>query len=459
MHVTLLVFARCSWFKRSLLLSVIATLLGIPAFSASAKEVVEKFEDGKPHIRYQVDAKDHRNGTYEELTPEGKPKVRGNYLSDKKNGAWTTYADSGKPLEQATYRNNQLEGPYRYNFLSGHTQMAATYHQDDFAGPITAFDDKGHVLRSVSYPRRLDVVMRGWNTLYPKVREPVKFAEEPRAEAPYQAGRIPAETLQAALKYTMLYRFLSGLPFERMSIDPVFVDRAQHGAVVLAKIGSLTHMPAQPADMDKAFFTLAYAGCSQSNIYQGSSSLFDAVDAFMDDSDDSNIKIIGHRQWLLSPGLQRTGFGCCGNFVAQHVLSGGAGPGFTFCAYPGVGYYPLKLLHGGAAWSVHFARDKVKMGTADTLAVRITPLDEHFAGSDPITAEIATTIDGGMGDWRVIAFRPKLKSLEPGRYYVEIAGLRTPGGAPVPFSYLVDLRDIPEPGAKDQAAEKSDSGK
>jgi hypothetical protein len=419
-------------------------LLGWIATHAFAIEVVENYDDGKPHFKYQVDAKKQKNGTFEELTPDGKPKVRGGYLANKMTGAWTVYADTGKPIEQVTYRNDQLEGPYRRDFPNGQPQMRATFHQNDYSGPITAYDEKGHVLVTASYPRRFDMILQGWKALYPKSRVNVKYLEEPSAQSPYKVGRVPVETLQAGLKYTMLYRFLSGVPFERMSIDPALVDKAQHGAVILAKIGSLTHTPAQPADMDKAFFTQAYAGCNQSNIYEGSGNLFAAVDGFMDDSDASNIKAIGHRQWLLSPGLQRTGFGCCGKFVVQHVLTGGAAPGFTFCAYPGAGYYPIKMLHRNAAWSVHFGADKVKIGTADSLSIRITPLDEHFAGSEPATAEIVSVIEGGNAKWRVIVFHPQLKSIEPGKYFVEIAGMRTPSGAPAPFSYLVDLKDMPE---------------
>jgi hypothetical protein len=422
-------------------LFLVAIFLATP-LASYATDVVESYPDGKPHFRYQVDAKKQKNGTFEELAPDGKVKVRGNYLANKMNGTWTVSNDAGTPVEQLTYRNDQLEGPYRRDFEPGKVQVRGAFHQDDWAGPISVYDEKGHLVRAVAYPRRLDAIQAAWKSLYPMTRSKVDFVDEPKPSAPYEVGRISMNCLQAGLKYTQLYRFLSGVPFEKMTLDPVMVDRAQHGAVILKRLGSLTHEPEQPKDMDDAFFKLAYAGCSQSNIFQGSASLFDAVDGFMDDSDEANVQAIGHRQWLLSPGLQKTGFGCCGPFVVQHVLSGGGARGFTFCAYPAPGYYPIKMIHKNAAWSVHFGRDKVKIGGADSIAIHVTPLDEHFASSDAKDAEVVSVINGGVARWNVIVFRPKIDSLEPGKYYVEIAGLRTPTGAAMPFSYMVDLREM-----------------
>jgi hypothetical protein len=200
-------------------------------------------------------------------------------------------------------------------------------------------------------------------------------------------------------------------------------------------------------------FKVAYAGCDESNLFLGGQNLFDAIDSFMDDSDDLNIKDISHRIGILSPGLQRTGFGCCDKFIAQHVANNARTPWFAFCAYPGQGYYPRKLLHKQAAWSVHFAGDKVRLAAADKLAVNITPLDDHFAGAEVTKAEIVSTVDTNRS--RVIIFRPKLKSLDGARYYVEIMGLRTPGGVAIPFSYLVDLMDMPEPAVTNVATTKA----
>lgn len=435
------------------ILSIVGFCLVLPAFG---KDVEEKFDDGSPHIRYRTDAKDRKIGDYQEFFPGGKVKVRGTYTADKKNGAWSTFSEDGKPLEVAHYRNGLLDGPYQWNFPSGHQQLKTTYHSDDFAGPITTYDEKGHTLLRLSYPRPYDMVLKAWQTLAPKERGHPKYLDEPHIEAPYKAGRIASESLDAGLKYVMLYRALSGLPFQNLTIDPQLCDLAQHGAVVLAKLGHLTHTPERPADMDEAFFKLAYSGCNQSNIYQGQASIFDAVDGFMDDSDASNIQKIGHRQWVLAPGLQRTGFGTAAGFTAMHVLSAAyaGATNFTFFAYPGEGYYPRALLHSSAAWSVHLNSTKAKVPSAAEVTIKVLPLDEHFVAGEPATATIVSVIPNDSSNWNVIVFQPQLKSFDAGRYLVEITGLRTPTGVAVPFSYLVDLKEMPAAGEEVKPAKQ-----
>ena len=420
-----------------------AVLVAICAASLPAREVVEKYDDGKPHLRYQVDAKDRKNGPYEELFPDGKPKVKGTYLADKKNGTWTLYAASGKPQEVATWRNGMLDGPYQWNFDSGKPQERATYRQNDFVGPILVYDERGHVVRTVSYPRPLDAVLKAWRALSPAKREKPVFVEEPHVGAPYVAGRVAPADLEAALKYTMLYRFCCGLQWQNTTLDPVMCDKDQHAAVLLAKIQHLTHTPEKPDDMDDAFFKLAYAGCHESNLHQGQGSIFDAIDGFMDDSDAGNVEKLGHRQWVMSPSLPRVGFGYCDGWCPMHVLSGGGAPGFNFVAYPGEGYFPRSMVHDGAAWSVHLSRDKVRTGGTSALAVQVTKLDEHFATVDTTAGEIVSVQDNPGAGWTMIVFRHKLKSVEAARYQVQVAGVRTQTGQSVPVSYLVDLREMP----------------
>jgi hypothetical protein len=166
--------------------------------------------------------------------------------------------------------------------------------------------------------------------------------------------------------------------------------------------------------------------------------VFDAIDGFMDDSDAGNVEKLGHRQWVMSPSLPKVGFGYCDGWCPMHVLSGRGATGFNFVAYPGEGYFPRSLVHDGAAWSVHLNRDKVRAGATSTLAVQVTKLDEHFA-----TVEIVSVQENPGAGWTMIVFRHKLKSLEVARYHVQLAGVRTQTGQPVPVSYLVDVREMP----------------
>jgi hypothetical protein len=410
-----------------------------------AKEVEEKFDDGTVHLRYEVDLEGHKNGDYQEFAEGGKLKVHGAYAADKKTGTWTTYDEQGKPSEVAHWRDGMLDGPFRLVFPFGRAQMQAVYRANEFLGPITTFDEEGHTLLQVSYPRPLAEVMRVWNTLVPASRDAPKFVEEPSPAAPYVAGKMTAESLTAAANYVMLYRWMCGLPERKMRIDPGLCDLAQHGAVLVAKLGHLSHEPDKPADMDDAFFKLGYAGCNQSNLYQGLPTLFDAIDAFMSDSDDSNVQKIGHRQWVLSPGLERTGFGSVDGFTAMHVITADdGGNNYTFIAYPGPGYYPTKLLADGAAWSVHLNIFKARVGSAEEVKVFIVELDDHFAAGQESAAKVVSVLSNDTANWTTIVFKPGRASFPPGKYLVKITGVYTRYGVAKPFSYLVDLRQMPD---------------
>jgi cysteine-rich secretory family protein len=418
-----------------------------------AKDVEEKYDDGMVHLRYKVDAQNHRSGDYQEFSPAGKLKTHGTFAADKKTGTWTSFDDNGKPEEVTHWRNGMLEGAYQRLSPDGRVLLRAIYRANEFAGPITSFDKEGHVLAHVAYPRPLAEVERIWKLYAPKERGPAKFVTEPKFSPPYVAGKLTDESVAAAVEYAMLYRLLSGLPPQNLTADPTLNDLAQHGSVVVAKLGKLTHTPEKPGDMDAAFFKLGYSGCNQSNLFEGNSSLFDAVDAYMDDSDDSNIQQIGHRQWVLTPGLTKTGFGEANGFSAMHVISAGpSGNNYNFIAYPGEGYYPKALLHDGAAWSIHFNNNKAHVAAQAAITISVTPLDEYFVPGKSSAGSIVSVLPNQNANWTAIVFKTGLKSLAVGKYLVNVVGVRTTAGAPVPFSYLVDLRDMPDLNADKSAA-------
>ena len=425
---------------------VFATAILLLARPGLSRDVEEKFDDGTVHLRYRTDAQDRKNGDYQEFFPGGKPHVRGTYTADKKSGTWTTFGDNGNPLEIAHYNNDQLDGPYQWNFPSGQPEMRGGYIHGSLAGAVTTFDEKGKLLFSLSYPIPWDNVLKAWNTWSPTDRPETKMAETPVATAPYKAGKIAPECQQSALKYLMLYRFLSGVPAEGMSIDADYVDRAQHGAVIICHLGHLNHKPDKPDDMDEDFYKTAFAGTSQSNLAVGPRNLFSAIDMYMDDSDDSNIARVGHRQWMLNPGMQKTGFGYCDKFSSLYAFDGSNhnNRNWLYIAYPGPGYYPHPMLNDHAAWSLSLNTLKCKVGNAGTIDIAVSALDEHFAVTDTSTATIvAMPMSPNGGAWPCIVFKPEIKHPGVGKYVVSVTGIRTTTGAPAPLNYLVDVKQMP----------------
>ena len=342
-----------------------------------------------------------------------------------------------------------LDGPWTYHFAeTGKTRVKAKYRAGLLSGPVTVLDARGRTLMRLAYPRTRAEVERAWAQWWPAEASTPKFTVEPSLSPPYKAGELAPETVEEAVKAVKLFRFLSGVPWESVKAEAARNDKAQHGAVVMHKLGRITHTPERPDDMDEAFFKVAYDGCAQSNIFQGPPTLVAAVHGWMDDSDASNIEKVGHRQWILSPGLQGVGFGFANGFSAMHVVGGGgAAPDYNYVAFPGEGYYPLPLIGPNFAWSVHLTNAKAKVGDKASVEVAITRLDEHFLpAGDPQPAEVASIAAGISANWTLVVFKPNPAVTEAGRYWVDVKGVRSPKGAPAPFGYLVELVEMPAPG-------------
>jgi antitoxin component YwqK of YwqJK toxin-antitoxin module len=412
------------------------------ALPARAAEVVENYDGGTLHIRYQTDSQQKKAGKYEEFFANGKLKIAGAYDADQKTGSWITYDDSGKTIETATFEKGQLNGPFVRNFPSGKPEVQAQYRAGDIVGTATVFDENGGVLRRVTYPRTREAVAKSLAELYPKALAPPKFTTEPNLEAPYKAGELSAPSLDEALKVVKLYRFLSGMPWQNVAIDPKLSAKAQHGAVVLHKLGNITHTPSKPADMDEAFFKIAYAGCHESNLHMGLPSLPEAIDNLMDDSDGQNIGKVGHRQWILSPGLQRTGFGYADRFTAMHVIDGARASSFDyrFVAFPGEGYFPMALARPHSAWSVHLNAAKFQpLASGATVTVKLTRLDEAFVATDEVPVKIVSVLPPESMKWSTIIFSPQWKTMDAGKYWVEVSGIKSMSGTSTTIAYIVDL--------------------
>lgn len=157
--------------------------------------------------------------------------------------------------------------------------------------------------------RTKEEVARKYEELMPDLGKSVSFEEEPSIEAPYSAGKLSDEDLQAGLDAVNLVRYIAGLP-DDITLNEDYNSLTQHASVVNAANDQLSHYPFQPADMDSDFFKLGEEGASKSNIGAGYRNLADSViRGYMDDSDSSNISRVGHRRWVLNPGMTQTGFG------------------------------------------------------------------------------------------------------------------------------------------------------
>ncbi|MGG4032090.1 S-layer homology domain-containing protein [Paenibacillus cisolokensis] len=290
------------------------------------------------------------------------------------------------------------------------------------------------------------------------------FAEIPSSKSPYRAGKLKDGYLEKGLNAANFYRFVSGLPAD-LVLDESLNRQAQHGAVTIAANGRLTHNPVQPEDMPQDFFELGEKSAGSSNIYWTTSGtdnvLVRSVEAYMDDSDSSNIDRVGHRRWILSPQLKRIGFGLAaasngkqdGYYSAMQVFdqSREGQLDFNYILYPNKGAFPLDVFEGNQAWSVHLNPSRFQQPELSDVRVELTRLSdrktwvfdektrkETRSSSRSAADGLYFNVDTARYGYTYgIIFRPdETQLIEDGeRFAVRITGLKKTDGTDAEIAY------------------------
>jgi len=227
------------------------------------------------------------------------------------------------------------------------------------------------------------------------------------------------------------YRYLAGLPPD-VELDPILSWTCKFGAELCKRHGTINHTPPRPQGMPEAAYKRGYEATSKSNLHwtSGGDGLIGSVDGYMDDSDPSNVRVVGHRRWCLNPPLRKTGFGVVDGFSAMWVMdtSGPAAPGAILC-FPSAGLHPIDYFVPGTAWSVsldpgryRLSGDNVKVFELRTLAqVRAFPKDLKGLKELPLSDVRLST--EGSGIPQCLIFRPKAKIGKGDRFGVIIEGV------------------------------------
>lgn len=272
------------------------------------------------------------------------------------------------------------------------------------------------------------------------------FDAAPSTAAPYTTGKVKTSALQAAADRLNALRRIAGLP--AVTLDLSLCENAQYGAVIQAANGSLDHYPDQPAGMGDSFYQQAKSASASSNLAAGHT-LTGAVDAFMDDSDASNIATLGHRRWQLNPTLGKVGFGYAvsgrgySRYVAEKVHDrSGAGCDYDFIGWPASGSFPAQLFDGDTAWSVTLNPAEYQAAVKSALTVTLTRESDgrtwtfSSRGSDGFF----NVTSSGYGEGYCVIFRPEGVETYEGTYTVRIEGLKALNGQGVEdFTYQVDF--------------------
>ncbi|MBN1241231.1 MAG: CAP domain-containing protein [Spirochaetales bacterium] len=276
------------------------------------------------------------------------------------------------------------------------------------------------------------------------------FLEKPSLSPPYAPGRLRPEYVADGLAVLNFARWLAGLPAD-VEIDPRLAVQAQHGAVLLHRIGCLCHTPSRPSDMPKAFYAIGYASTSTSNIHASfgaTTSLEQAVLGFLDDSDPSNIDKVGHRRWILNPAMRYTAFGYAGDeessFITLQAFDQTRKDVFIpFVAWPAEGMFPISFFGADQAWSVSLDPRAFDARRSNP-SVALTSIGDGRVWKFPGTGGASyhfSTDRTGYGQPFCLVFRPDgVMAYFPGsRWRVEIAGLVDPEGKPSSLAYEVEF--------------------
>ncbi|MCL1957061.1 MAG: hypothetical protein FWF63_07040 [Fibromonadales bacterium] len=300
---------------------------------------------------------------------------------------------------------------------------------------------------------RIDEIRAKWQQYKPK-NVPTVFIETPSVTNPYKTGSLTTEFLTNGLNMFKFVRYLAGLS-ENIVYTDELNDIAQHGAVLLASLGQLTHTPSKPADMDSAFYERGYKSTTSANLYMSgskTSTLDDAVKTFCDDSGESNIGALGHRRWMLHPPLGKVGFGYATSPNAAYIPLQIFDKSNTtekldaeYVLWPNKGYFPSNFFRTAQAWSVSLNSKNYNLNKCKP-TVKLTSLDDGkewvFSTSDNDKKGKYFNVEtSGYGTPYCIIFRPDgLSSFNTNkRFKVEIEGLMDKSDKAQKIEYEVEF--------------------
>ena len=370
---------------------ILSTILALPVAGRAAEEK-ENYADGSLHFRILLDAKGRRQGTYTAYFPGGKKlQERSHYEAGKLAGVRELYAETGVQIGEEAWIQGRLVFPRSPRLIDANRARVVQEAQAYVA----------------------------------------KMSPPTNPHAP------SADRLAKSLGRLRAYRYVCGVT-EDVVYDDGYINLCTYAGELLDRVGHLTHDPPHPAGVDDESFKLGHDGCGRSNIFS-SPDIVASVDAYMDDSDASNIDRIGHRRWLLNPAMARTGFGAGSHFSAMYSFDGSRKdvPDYDHVSFPPAGYTPRDMFRGSYAWHVTVNPAHYEKPSSEVKAA-IYPVDLSLKRAGPLDLDYSTVNHDGFGVSNAIIFRPRAFAVRPEVLYeVVVSGLKSRDGKTAEMSYFV----------------------
>lgn len=227
--------------------------------------------------------------------------------------------------------------------------------------------------------------------LLPKMRYNQKniYHKEPHLSEPFDPGILSAEYISSQLAYINYYRSMFGL--NKINTDSTNNDNAQIAASVMAAAQASPFvnqhgLPSlvKPPFISDMFWNIAKIVTASSNLNFNinNQTAGEVVTDLLTDRFNLDGSDTGHRAWLLSTKISKTGIGAAYGdngyrYSVQQVAFAAdsyAAPCQTSVLYPASNLFPIELLQGSnIAWSLYLSEKRIN----HLPKITITDLDDN----------------------------------------------------------------------------------
>ncbi len=305
------------------------------------------------------------------------------------------------------------------------------------------------------------ISMKDLHALYKNIRTYSRLYETAPviSGAGYHPSVLTEEAYGNAGDLINYYRGVAGLGDVNLS-DAANLE-ASYGAMLLAMVNTLTHTPPKPNNgISEEDYKRGYDATSSSNLSfsygYGLSQVLDvAISGQICDEDPGNIRVLGHRRWLLDPRLLSMGVGSANNGssyftdvkVFGNAVDTGSVSDYDLISWPASGNNLSDRFPKDTPWSITLNPLKYqspsRAGTKVTIKNVLTGNEWKFDSSTGTSASGSSAYfnvdNNGYAVSNCIIFRPPYDRISEysGIYLVTVTGIRDRSGNDASFSYPV----------------------
>ena len=281
---------------------------------------------------------------------------------------------------------------------------------------VTAYSYGGERDLNVSYrtPEDINAFLQSHPVAHDAFSDSYEFSysDSPQLGSSYEPGSLSKSDLNSALHMLENIRYIAGLPAD-LKLSNDYNRMAQAASLVNYSNDSISHYPEFPSNISSKTAKSGIKACAESNLawdsWQNTSLEHSILNVWMKDDSVSNIKALGHRRWILSPEMKRTGFGAVsgsrGTYNTMYVFDFGRKVKTNYqVAWPAQ-QMPVSYFPEGTLWSLSLG----KVLNSEKIKVTLTRLSDNKVWNfSKKQADGAFYVNNdGYGQKGCIIFNPK----------------------------------------------------